>query len=648
METRRVALIRYIGPDGSWCVGSGLLVGDRHVLTADHVAEGEGHRVKCAGAEVKVTEVLRSHDHAVDLAVLTLSESAGGLGQLSCGQVDRSQLDRVTGCVAVGFPRWKKDGDKRQAAQVHGWVPTAEGLESTADAGLRAGFLTLVGDRVPGAPPILDRELHEQAGSPWGGMSGAGVAVGEVIIGVVRSYNLAAGGQSLTVTPLTALDRLPPSLRRRFCDVLGIEDPARLTVLPGAPDGARPGVLVSALSPDVRETYGLTLSTALASPDLPVSWTLAELSELRRKVEAEGRSVSKEADTLTALCQALQAKPVFLAVGGSRLELGQLQVIYRREIGVWPGGNSADALLVEAASAGIAERRRLTAMGPLGALARFVVGVAAALKVLPQDDDLVALWIGSMGHQLADAQAHYGLRQDNSAWLVIDLGDEPRRDAAPWPTVVTWTLLTGDDGMAGDPVRVEPTADGLRQALIGILRRTPPARPLLVDLAVPRVLMDAGIEHWPVLEVDDAAEPLSAECRPRLRWSRRRRDARLHNRLLDRTEQASWKGEAKHWLRNDPHYACFLGGSDVQSREDPLRMMLREGHGFVIWFPSGITGTAVRQIAKAIRAVPVPARRSVLPDQLPDFKENRPAVIWDDPQGRGRFRLPPLVVPESP
>lgn len=130
-----MALIRYIGPDGSNCVGSGLLVSDRHVLTADHVAEGRSHRVGCADAEVRVIEVLRSHDPEVDLAVLTLSKSVGRLGQLPCARLNRSQVDRVTGCVAVGFPRWKKDGDIRRAAQVQGWVPTAEGLESTADAG---------------------------------------------------------------------------------------------------------------------------------------------------------------------------------------------------------------------------------------------------------------------------------------------------------------------------------------------------------------------------------------------------------------------------------------------------------------------------------------------------------------------------------
>jgi hypothetical protein len=260
----------------------------------------------------------------------------------------------------------------------------------------------------------------------------------------------------------------------------------------------------------------------------------------------------------------------------------------------------------------------------------------------------MARWITSLGHQLADAQAHYNQRQDDSAWLVIDLGDEPQRGTAPWPTKVTWTLLARDDEMTGDPVLCEATADGLRQALVNIVRLAPSARPLLVDLAVPRALMDQGIEHWPVLEVDGTAEPLSYECHPRLRWSRRRRDAKLYNRLLDRIGQASWDGQAKQWLQNDPRRACFLGGPDSQSREDSLRGLLREGCGFVIWFPSGVSGPAVEQIAKTVRKVPVTARRSVLPDQLPDFTENRPVIIWDDPQGRGKFQLPPLVIPESP
>ena len=184
-------------------------------------------------------------------------------------------------------------------------------------------------------------------------------------------------------------------------------------------------------------------------------------------------------------------------------------------------------------------------------------------------------WIDSLGYQLADAQRHYTESLESPAWLLIDLGDEPRPGASSWPAMVTWTLLSRDDEIAGEPVGCEPTEAGLRRALCEILQVIPPARPLLVDLAVPRALMEAGIEQWPVLEVDGEAEPLSTDCHPRLRWSRRRRDVRLHNRLLDRLRQASWEGDPEQWLRNDPRRACFLGGREKAAHADSLRMLLR-------------------------------------------------------------------------
>ena len=578
METSRVALIRYVAPDGTKSVGSGLLVSELHVLTADHVASGSDYRVSCVNHEFAVAGVLRSQRPDVDLAVLTLCEPAGLLGRLSCARLDRSQVGQVTGCVAIGFPRWKKVGEHRQTAQVEGAVPTAEGLESTADAGLRAGFLTLVGNRILGNPPAVEKDLREESGSQWGGMSGAAVVVGDHVLGVIRSHNLAAGGQSLTVTPLTALDELPAELRRQFWKVLGVNDPGQIPALPDAIKDNWADHAHMALSPDVQDIYRPTLRSIMKFPDTPASWALDELSGLWQNVIKDGQAVSKVADTLTGLCDALAAKPVFLAIGGSRLGVGQLQVIYRREIGAWPRGNSADALLAEAASVGIVERRRKT-VEPLGALARYVTGVAAALGSAPQESEPMKRWISSLGHQLADAQAHYNQRQENPAWLVIDFGDEPQRGAAPWPSKLSWTLLAKDDELTGEPVPCETTADGLRRALIEIFRLLPPARPLLVDLAVPRALMDEGIEHWPVIEVDGTAEPLSREYHPRLRWSRRRRDTKLYNRLLDRTGQASWNGQAKQWMRNDPRRACFLGGPGLQPGEDLLRVLLREGCG---------------------------------------------------------------------
>jgi hypothetical protein len=63
-------------------------------------------------------------------------------------------------------------------------------------------------------------------------MSGAVVTAGDLIIGVVRSINAAAGGQSLTVTPLTAINHLPDEKKHQFWQALGVTDPETIPVLP--------------------------------------------------------------------------------------------------------------------------------------------------------------------------------------------------------------------------------------------------------------------------------------------------------------------------------------------------------------------------------------------------------------------------------
>ena len=225
-------MIAYTDPGGMRCVASGLFLDDRRVLTADHVAVGTGHCIEFPGGSRHVTAVIRSGSVDVDLAVLTVSEPVGALTRLRCARVDRGRVSRLSGCVAVGFPRWRRDRGKRRSAQVNGWMPTAEGLEPTAESGLRAGFLTLIGDRIPGAPDIPAGTLIDARPSPWGGMSGAGVVAGGFLVGVVRSHNLATGGQSLTVTPLTAIGQLPPELQHTFWEALGVANPGLLTTLP--------------------------------------------------------------------------------------------------------------------------------------------------------------------------------------------------------------------------------------------------------------------------------------------------------------------------------------------------------------------------------------------------------------------------------
>lgn len=232
METNRVALITYTAPDGKRCVASGVFVDSQRVLTADHVALGTAHHIDFPEGQRDVGAIIRSATLDVDLAILMVTEPVRDMTPLEYARVDRSQVSRLSECVAVGFPRWRRDQGARRSAQVNGWMPTAEGLEPTADSGLRAGLLTLVGDRIPGAPDIPNGVLIDARPNPWGGMSGAGVVVDGALVGVVRSYNLASGGQSLTVTPITAIDQLPSELRHMFWEALGVADPERLPVLP--------------------------------------------------------------------------------------------------------------------------------------------------------------------------------------------------------------------------------------------------------------------------------------------------------------------------------------------------------------------------------------------------------------------------------
>jgi hypothetical protein len=234
VETSRIALIRFTAPDGTLCVGSGLLINDQAILTADHVADGSEHRVDIRGRSHDVSHVLRSGSSTIDLAILHLKDAITGVSPLTCARVDQDGVGQIPRCAAVGFPRWKRDGQKRRSAQVDGTIPTGEGLESTSGRGLKLGFLTLVGNRKPAR--VIQKGPITEAGTttPWGGMSGAVViAEGRLVIGVVRSVNLAADGQSLTVTPLTAIDDLPDHRNREeFWAALGVHSRDELLQLP--------------------------------------------------------------------------------------------------------------------------------------------------------------------------------------------------------------------------------------------------------------------------------------------------------------------------------------------------------------------------------------------------------------------------------
>jgi hypothetical protein len=244
VESSRVVLITFTAVDGTPSAGSGLLVSGQFVLTADHIAAGFSHQIVREGHTHEATGLLRTGSLAVDLAILTLKRPLAGVDPMSCAAVNRKLITEIPRCRAVGFPRWKRDGHvrgstqvNRGSVQVNGAIPTGEGLIQTADAGLREGFLTLVGDRLPTAPPIQRGPVTKAGTStPWGGMSGAAVTHEGAVLGVVRSLNLAEDGRSLTITPLTNLDQLQDrELARKFWEALGVSSPARLPLLPARP-----------------------------------------------------------------------------------------------------------------------------------------------------------------------------------------------------------------------------------------------------------------------------------------------------------------------------------------------------------------------------------------------------------------------------
>jgi len=244
MDIRRVALVRYEEARGKG-IGSGLLIDDRIVLTADHVADGAGHRVEVAGQACAVERTIRSKSADVDLALLVLAgpglAAQPPLGRIGCALVDMTRVGQLDDCQAVGFPRWSKTSG-RGSAHVSGVVPTGDGLLSRTGDGLHRGHLTLVCNRTPAMPPIPTGALivtHPQSSS-WAGMSGAAVVSGGLVIGVVRSHNVASGGNSLTVTPLAKIDTLPEPIRRLLWEALGVADPALLPVLPNAVAPERP------------------------------------------------------------------------------------------------------------------------------------------------------------------------------------------------------------------------------------------------------------------------------------------------------------------------------------------------------------------------------------------------------------------------
>jgi len=208
------------------------------VLTAAHTVDfrqalGQDERLlvrTIEGTELDAEVVLVCREASgVDLALLEISAPGfgGHLPQVSFARVNRDSAAPVTGCWAVGFPRFGEagpvlpEGSRRETWHVGGDIwPGGK---------LRAGLLAL---QVNSTPQPLPTSL---SGSEWEGMSGAVLFTtdlhgGERVIGVITTHNRPEGESALTVVPVTSVAGLPTAAQ--WWSQLGVADPDVLPVQP--------------------------------------------------------------------------------------------------------------------------------------------------------------------------------------------------------------------------------------------------------------------------------------------------------------------------------------------------------------------------------------------------------------------------------
>jgi Trypsin-like peptidase domain len=696
-------LVRYHDAGGNTRVGSGFLVNDRAVLTANHVATGAGHTVVLDGDKMAVERLVLSETDTVDLAVLVLAKPVRGVGAWRCARVARGLGGVISGCWAVGYPRGSMDQSVRVSLQVDGYIRPADGMRTDGKAD--SAPLTLIGKaHWTGATSDAESDWASagaggNAASPWAGMSGAAVVKDNMIIGVVISHLPGDGEgdgeeETLTLTPLSALRLLPTDRQAEFRVALGLGSFADLPVL--FPDsGPRPGQVGRtgaspvALSDVVRVRY----TDCLIGSGLPVpnQWDEESLSALRHAHHKHDAT----ADLLEALCLAITAKPVLAGLDGRSIGIRKLQFLYKRHVGDWPCCATLDEMMVLAAAATISERRRGAAepgyaSEKVTALARFLLGIAGlrAAPLLASDGrafrdpapptlndpglrDLADWLTGPLSQQREDAEHYLATRAAGRIWVLIELDiAESAGRSRPDGVVITLIPELGEyeryrvpcAAPAGTPP-MKVARQALRDAVTDMIT-TLPGKDVLIDLSLTRSWLDVGMEHWDVVPAGRRHEPLSRHYSPRLRWAMHLNDPQQRASLEKRTKMIDWaaapeaipesvtscRDDLDAWLDDKDQEGTLLPPyfSGVGSRHrshDPLESLLSRGYGFLIWLTRQAAEAAcdhpvhVSTLAGHLSAV---ERKDRLPTIVASrLRTHKPLIIWSDPEGRAGFPLPP-------
>ena len=246
--SRAVEVLHDRGPATSvgvdrWTGGSGYLIGSRLVLTVAHNVDyrrdldaDEQLLVRTIEGNMLAAGVVLVCDELsqVDLALLEISDPWSGehLPPVTFARVNRNNPAPITGCWAVGFPRFGEagpvlpGGSQRETWQVSGQI--------LPGGKLRAGLLSLQVTSSPG---------DSLTGSAWAGMSGAVVfaadAQGEqAAVGVISIHHPPEGQSALTLVPVTAVADLAAAAE--WWQQFGVAGPDTLTALPQQHVQARP------------------------------------------------------------------------------------------------------------------------------------------------------------------------------------------------------------------------------------------------------------------------------------------------------------------------------------------------------------------------------------------------------------------------
>ncbi len=259
--------------------GSGYRVGPGAVLTAAHIVEGAASVRARFDADLPgewTAEVISCWtDPRSDLAVLTVAPREGEPA-VAVPRFGRIGGDRaaVLAVQAVGFPRFKLKSDDgvedhpqryRDSHQADGSVAV---LSNRREGTLEITVLPPGRDPDPGL-------------SPWEGMSGAAVWVGDRIVGVIAKHHRSDGLGRLAAARLDlVLEGLDPGRSAELRTLLGLPDLLPDVVPPSAGERVRTAyqAQVRDIAPDrlLDRDAELDELVAFCAGDQPYAWWQAE------------------------------------------------------------------------------------------------------------------------------------------------------------------------------------------------------------------------------------------------------------------------------------------------------------------------------------------------------------------------------------